>query len=332
MKALVETLARYDIGKVISIKRAGGTANVNFIIQAEGGLFFLRLRNPKYSNVMHVKDDHRLIEHLRQKKQPVPRIIRTRDGQTFVKSEAGAYEVSEFIQGAPFDGASRLQLAEAARALARLHRDGRDWRPSEPKVTIPKRYDSPDDFLPRWKALLSEARRIDDLDYILHQGTLANERVSRAKYDELSDWTIHGDYIPANLLFSNDRVAGIFDFDWAGRHPRLRDIADLVMSFCSNREREVKTGDIASLTRGFVPVPEKIKIALKSYGEILPLSKEDVELLPAFIRRRWIYSRAAATFKVTPERRLEVLTKDFKKPLAWLDANEAHVFSDPDLV
>jgi len=332
MRALVEALARYDIGKVISIKRAGGTANVNFIIHAEGGLYFLRVRNPKYSNVIHVKDDHRLMEFLGQRKVPVPKLIRTREGETFVKSSRGAYEVSVLVHGELFNPASRPQLEEAARSLARLHRNARDWHPTEPKVTLPRRYDDPDDFLPRWRALLSQAGRGDDLDYILHQGKLADNKVSKAKYDELSDWTVHGDYIPANLIFRNDRVVGIFDFDWAGRHPRLRDIADLIMSFCSNREEAVQTGDIASLTRSFVPVPEKIKIALRSYGEILPLSKEDVELLPAFIRRRWIYSRAAATFKVPPERHLEVLTRNFKEPLAWLDENEAQVFSDPELL
>ena len=331
MTSLMNALEHYDVGRVISVKRGGGTANANFIIRAEEGVFFLRLRNPKYSNVTHIRDDHRLIEFLRKRKVPAPRLIPTKTGATFVKSDIGAYELSAYVDGDLFDG-SCLEIAEASRWLARLHRNGRDWKPAELKVTIPKRYDRPDDFIPRWVEILQGAGRHDDLDYIVSQGELAREWVDDEKYDSLSDWTIHGDYIPANVLFTKGKLAGIFDFDWAGRHPRLRDLADLLMGFCSHQETTVQSEDIAAVTRCFTFDAKKIKIGLKSYGEILPLSKEDVELLPAFIRRRWIYSRAAATFKVAPESRLEVLTEGFKEPLIWLDENGEKVFSDPDLV
>jgi len=331
MTHLMEALGHYDLGRIISVRRAGGTANANFVIQAEGGFFFLRLRNLKYSNVTHVSDDHRLIGFLRKRKVPAPVLIRTKRGETFIKSDIGAYELSEYVEGEPFDG-SFLEIAEASRWLARLHRNARDWEPAEPKVTIPRRYDSPDDFLGRWVETLQSAGRRSDLDYIVSQAELAREKVDDEKYDSLSDWTIHGDYIPANVLFAKGTLAGIFDFDWAGRHPRLRDLADLLMGFCSRQKPPVQYEDIAAVTRNFTFDSEKIRIALKSYGEILPLSKEDVELLPAFIRRRWIYSRAAATFKVSPERRLEVLAAGFKEPLMWLDDNENEVFSDPDLI
>lgn len=322
---LTKTLAHYNIGRIISIKRAGGTANANFIVKAEEGIFFLRLRNPKYSNVHQVIDDHNLIHFLLKRGMPVPRIVPTETGETFIKSDIGAYELSEYVEGEEFSGKAS-QIAEAARWLAKFHKNARDWEPLQVKETIPKRYDEPEDFLPRWEELLRAAGRCDELDYIYHQAELANEKVNDEIYDELSDWTIHGDYTAGNILFKDKKLVGIFDFDWAGRHPRLRDIADLLMHFCTRRDAPIRSEDIASLTRAFSFDSEKISIALNCYKEILPLSKQDIELLPAFVRRRWIYSRAAATFKVSPEKQLDVLTVNFKGPLLWLDENEETIF------
>ena len=325
MSAIDQALGQYEIGTIISIKRAGGTANVNFIISAEAGVFFLRLRNPKYSNTHHLTDDHDLIQFLRGKKFPAPTLLRTKKGKTFVKSDIGAYELSEFVEAGPFDGGGG-QLAEAARSLGRLHECARAWKPAHPKATLPARYDRPGDFLPRWVELLKDARRTDDLEYITHQGKLAEDMVDDDTYDGLSDWTIHGDYTPANMLFRGGRLAGLFDFDWAGRHPRLRDIADMLIHFCADRETPIQSGDIESLTQSFVFDTTKIQLALDGYREAMPLAADEIKLLPAFIRRRWIYSRAAATFKVPPEKRLDVLTRNFKEPLLWLDRNEAAVF------
>jgi len=325
MSAINETLRQYGIGKIISIKRAGGTANVNFIISAQGGVFFLRLRNPKYSNTQHVSDDHALIQFLREKKFPAPALLRTKKGETFVKSNSGAYELSEFVKALPFDGGDG-RLAEAAKSLGRLEECARVGKPAYPKVTLPARYDRPGDFLPRWVEILKCARRTDDLEYITHQGKLAEDMVDDEAYDALSDWTIHGDYTPANMLFREGRLAGLFDFDWAGRHPRLRDIADMLIHFCADRETPIQSGDIESLTQSFIFDSRKIRLALDSYREVMPLAADEIKLLPAFIRRRWIYSRAAATFKVPPEKRLDVLTRNFRQPLQWLEGNEAAVF------
>jgi Ser/Thr protein kinase RdoA (MazF antagonist) len=242
---------------------------------------------------------------------------RLRLGQTRV------LELYPWRAGLRFDRQSATHLAAAGRSLGAFHVATRGFHGPAGKAW--PRYDAPAAILAglRCAETLRGAQAYgDQLAYLREQATSLAAALPDERYDALPRTVIHGDYHPANLIFQDNDVGGIFDLDWATYQPRLRDLADGILFFAAGRATDIDGGDIASLTqtpkldmgrsRGFL-------VAYEAMG--WPLTEDEIAALPEFIKARWLFCRVDALRKVPADRRLALLLNGIAEPLDWLAAH-----------
>ena len=330
-------LREYELGAVHNITEAGGTAGRTWKIAASSGEYFLRLRGVRTSTEARLRFDHGLRDHLIKRGAPTAVAIQTKTGDKWVYISERVYELYPFVIGRPFCPDSEREIANAAKSLAEFHKAAADYTPSPIQKETIAQYTTlgfsrevshrMDD--PRLQAAnMLEVRELatSDSDRELVDRCIA--RVKRSMrvyagpgYDRLTGWVIHGDYTPANLLFSQDgEVAGIFDFDWAFPGARCRDVADGLYFFAA-RPREIDSSNIWSLTDAANFDLDRCVTFMEAYQGIAPLASHEIDAIPSAFAGRWLSIRLEGMAKVDKGDRFLFFSRQAEKPLLWLDAN-----------
>lgn len=312
--SLIKThiLKKYDIGQLTHLKKLDlGQVNTSYALETvkngEHHTYLLRkykrgIRKPE------IEFEHSIIRHLTNKNfLLVPRLIRTRDGGSYVEAgEAGQndsqkkrrfYAVFEYFPGRDkYDwdnpACSDTELISAAAAQAQYHQAVSDLVPAG------KRYDPKIiDFLPIAAAKLKKlaAKKIETefgttarkhLTAIIKYVETTYRRIESFESDEIIYLAIHGDYHPGNLKLKNGRVIGMFDFDWSKIDARCFDVALAIIYFCSTWDGD-ENGDLRL---------DKAAKFLCSYQTTLdndhllgPLTKSELTLLPHMLKAANIY-------------------------------------------
>lgn len=316
-------LSNYNTGRIVSISQiGGGTANANFLVSSDAGDFFLRRRNPNYSNEKTLIFDHMLMNHLAVCGICAPFPVKTKDCREWVRIKNGVYELFKYVEGKDYSQENRDQLIQSAITLAKFHtstsyfnaRGLKDW----------SRYDDPK-LIKRGLDIVSKCNGIKEeklFDYLYLVTKKLEEKIPDHIYWDLPACIIHGDYHPANLKFSNGKVIGVFDLDWATRQPRIRDIVDGILYFAARRKKPINGNNIFSLTQECFIDIKRSKLFINTYRKYTKFTDLELELLPYFMRARWLYSRVSGTRKVRSEAMANYFTNGITTPLFWLDKNE----------
>ncbi len=321
-------LRHWQVGELLFLREAAGTASPAVIVVTRRGQYFLKQRSPRYSEGARLSWDHALLRHLARAGLPVVPALKTWDGSRWVREAGRVYEIYPWVEGEDFSSAVLAQVWVAGDLLARLHQAGEGFSPRAHKH-LPRLFAPADRLLEIAEArdLLAEgatpgdysgaeAGRILDRLEAEVQGLL--ERLPDERYWALPQAVIHGDYHPANLKFRGTQVVGLFDWDWACRQARLKDVADGVLFFACPRERPL-TGDLRSLTQPPLHDAERLHLFLEAYQERLPLTEEERVCLPDLLRERWLYVRLDAMHrKVEREQKLAFLLDNIETPLEWM--------------
>ena len=332
-ETLCDILKLYHI-RPFQIEKAGGTAGLTWRVESETGTFFVRVRGVRTASISRVQFDQGLRQHLHDRGFCAYPPIENSHGDRFVIHQGKTYEIYPWIKGQPYDH----QLVEEARTpaaltLARLH-------------DLAATYDADcESLVPQFNHLpvpIASRPRLDDpaavlevLEWILHEHADASNRdaIQRARdrvawlhdayathHARLPRGVIHGDYNCFNLLFEADgSVAGVFDFDWAWRDVRLRDLADLIFFFGTDREDVFDNRSIWSLTACPRFTFDAMTRIVQTYQKACPLTRDEQQALPLAMLARWAACRAEGMPKVEPERRAEFLLQDFVEPFRWYD-------------
>ena len=338
-----KVLSEYALGDLFSVSNAGGTAGRTWKVAAADGEYLLRLRGVRTSSEERLQFDHGLREHLVARRVPTVSAVRTKDGKRWVRRNGRVYELYPFITGRQFHQESEMEIANAARALAAFHEAAAYYRsPLQNKEAVAQyitlgfsgevsdRIDDP--YLQKMnmlhvRKLASAANELKKVDWCIEKVEQSLRIYAGALYKSLSGWTIHGDYTPANLLFSEKgEVIGVFDLDWAFPGSRCRDVADGLYFFAS-KPRRVDSSDIWSLTEAVDFDFGRCTIFLKAYQSVSPLSQLEIESVPPAFAGRWFSIRLEGMAKVHRDERFKFFSRDVEKPLLWLDANWADLAS-----
>lgn len=328
-------LSAYDLGAIDRISPAGGTAGRTWKVTAASGEYFLRRRGVRTSSEARLAFDHGLRAHLVARGIPTVAALAARSGERWLRRQEGVYELYPFVAGRPFDPHRTEELANAGRALARFHRAAAEYLP--PAV--------PPEQLGQYTTLgFSQAMsdRLDDpqlqqenllavrrlamtpqeqalVDRCIARAAHLQRAYAGASYAPLAGWVIHGDYTPANLLFSEEgQVVGIFDLDWALPGARCRDVADGLYFFAA-RPRRIDPADIWSLTEAAEFDPDRCRVFLQAYQETAPLAAPELDSIPLAFAGRWLSIRLEGMAKVGADHRFRFFARDLEMPLQWLD-------------
>jgi Ser/Thr protein kinase RdoA (MazF antagonist) len=259
---LARVLSFYDLGPIESAKEypRGSRKSPKLILRTENGAFLLKRRADFRGDPFKVAFAHALIEHLRDRKFPVPALIGTRGGENSILTVEGrTYELFQFVEAEKYDE-SLEATTDAGRALAGFHdavADFRgDWTPPESSF-----HDSPHvrnclNAIPSTTAghdsvIGHEAELLCATQNLYERYDAAAEEVGRCGWSRWPNSIIHGDWHPGNMLFRNGHVVAVLDLDSARYQPRVVDLANGMLQFSIMRGRKEPVGwpDFFDLTR-----------------------------------------------------------------------------------
>jgi homoserine kinase type II len=287
----------YDLGRVQEVCEIfGGYVNRSYrLVVQRAGLrsdYFLRGYKPGISEDQ-IKFEHALINHCAARGFTfAARVIASRQGATYIKPDKneGFMAVFEFLKGEDKyawhnPALNDEEFVSAARMLADFHTAMIGFDPGTlHRIEPPIR-----ELLPTLQSGFKRCAQTGS-DNKFHRFflrhlksilvSIENSRVTAADALHMPLCAIHCDFHPGNLKYENNRVVGIFDFDWSKIDLRLFDVCMAVDYFCSSWD-ERNDGDL---------LLEKTARFLKAYqtqlhqaGGMKPLAAVEIKNLPGML-------------------------------------------------
>ncbi len=253
LKQIIES--HYNLGEVHSSEKLDkGLVNTSYLVQTMAGKTVSKYVLRKYkagTPPAKIDFEHALLQHLSDKNFSIACSLQpTKEGQTYwieppATAQAGnaIYAVFAWLPGEnPYrwdnPNCTFKELSNAAKTLAQYHAHVSDWRPLG-KVSPPPTIEILPVIQENISAYAANIPQTDFEHYLQkNQGVLLNaleqlrHALNRQDYKELPALAIHGDYHPENLLFLNQEVVGMLDFDWAKMDVRGFDVAFALVYFC----------------------------------------------------------------------------------------------------
>ncbi len=239
---LAIVLSHFDIGVISAIKEfpRGSRKAPKLLIRSDRGEFLLKRRAKGKDDPFKVAFCHALQLFLAEKQFPLPHLIGTRkENNSMLQTLGGIYELFEYIRGNSYDN-SLEATHDSGRILALYHKLLRDhtseYEPPTGSYHNSRHIGSSLDQIPatfsRAPRVPTEASQIAEILEVLRAAYVAAAaRVNRAG---LQDWplqVVHCDWHPGNMLFRNQRVVAVIDYDSARLQQRIIDLANGVLQF-----------------------------------------------------------------------------------------------------
>lgn len=291
----------YDLGQLVHIEQNQcGYINDTFEIKSlkdeEKGRYFLR-RYKKGTHEGKIKFEHALMEKLiEQGFNLSPHVVLTRFQTTFVKilqtienrSENRYISIFSQLPGEdkyrwdqPF--CTDAELIDAAKVLAFYHFAICDWEGVD-GWSDARNIDQVPLMLKRWQSYALQAGESSFDQYFLDQFEYIYRELGKIQckhvYNEMTHLAIHGDYHPGNLKFDDEKVIGVFDFDWSKMDLRCFDVALALLYFCSSWDGFDEDSILLDRTESFLEAYQKVSTDLNLVG---PLDTMELEHLPEMI-------------------------------------------------
>ncbi len=239
-----EILAYYDIGTpVTTAPLEGGQANSSFRIKTDQGVFTISVCDGKTSREIHGLT--RLMAWLEICDFPTPRLVRTKSGPGFIQYQDKPVYIKTFIPGHVIHDLSAFHCFQVGQAMAALH--SLDL-PSDLRTLLP---DQAASGFRAFDRFLSGSISHPFTEWLekkcVHLEANLDTGMARS--------IIHGDIFWDNLVFSNEQLAAVLDFEEACFEYRLLDLAIAVLGCCAEKKRFVNAriqGLIAGYQTGFL--------------------------------------------------------------------------------
>jgi len=219
--------ASHDLGAIARWKEIeAGTINSNFFVETARGKFFIRVNEGK--TLSQVEEEMALVTQLARAGVPTPLPVVTRQGRAFSEVDGHLICVFPWIDGEHIEASQvrELHVKAIGSGLAQIHlcgdalefcREG-----SYTHEEIDGRFSS---FRDREDPALRAAIRAVGKE----TGHLAAQADLRSRVPK---GVIHGDLFRDNVLFRDDELVGVIDFEQASRGAMVYDLAVCINAWC----------------------------------------------------------------------------------------------------
>ena len=236
----------YDFAKVElpeQLPQAHQRRHRKMTVQTDKGKFLVKTYSTDLRELDNLRFQHRLSDYLAENGLPAPRIQRAINGKGIVEQANWAMELQAFIDG----GSMKITvetLTATAKALGKFHKICRDY-PVPPRDARMWRFsDVPRDIFQRLYEMAyqqcPEQRIVDRCNTIARFLHDAQAALSMEQRDKFENGLIHGDWHGGNLMFKEEALVGIVDFEFSGAGCFLEDIAYGVSNLCIRRSVDEK--------------------------------------------------------------------------------------------
>ena len=280
---LALALSHFDIGVIRTIRDfpRGSRRSPKIVIDAERGRYLFKRRARAKADLQKVAFAHHVQLHLAAESFPLPHLVGTRpDNNSMLVMDKHIYELFEYIQGVPYDGSLDATF-DAGRILGLYHKllvaFRCDYAP--PKGSYHGSTGIRDAIGRTIRSVAldeeSDAKALDaTLAFLTETYQTCADAVNTIG---LSDWPnqiVHGDWHPGNMLFIEDHVVAVIDYDSARMQQRVIDLANgaLQFSITGGSEDPSKWPDYLDQTR--------LKRFLRAYDAINVVSKAELQAVP----------------------------------------------------
>jgi homoserine kinase type II len=214
-------------------------------IVSQGGKFVLKRRDPERAGLERIRFAHALQTHLMAARFPLPALIHPADrDETLLILNDFVYELFEFVGGHDYK-ATAGETTDAGAILARFHRAVESFAASNGGLG-PDYHDAlavqtglnaiPGQISMHESAMGKQAEVLGVSKALFDSYDAAARRAEAAGLEALDGHIIHSDWHPGNMLFRNDRVAAVVDYDSVRRSRRVLDVANGLLQFSIARE------------------------------------------------------------------------------------------------
>lgn len=266
----------------------GGSSSLNLLVYNGINKYVIRIYRP-YVTEARLEDIQRIRLKLNDCRIPCSEVIATLDGHTWTMFDDRLMEVEYYVDhDAKMDSWERLVIGLSA--LGRIHTILRDIKVStDTKRPMFANHIEPYDVISRtmngiqriraWEDKSpSEIQLADSAEELAH----LLSRIERGIVEALPRQLVHGDFWDNNILFQNDQIVLITDFDFMGERARIDDVALTLYFTCLKYYKEHSSDDYI----------DKLGELVDAYNSGLdyPLTRMEQAALPLAIARQPLWS------------------------------------------
>jgi Ser/Thr protein kinase RdoA (MazF antagonist) len=280
---LAIVLSHFDIGIIDSIVEfpRGSRKAPKLLVVSDHGKFLLKRRARGKDDPYKVAFCHALQLFLAGKQFPLPHLIGTRrENNSMLQWRNAVYEMFEFIPGQGYPQTLESTF-DSGRILSLYHKLLEDfqseWQPTSGSYHRASSVEQglrslmtnrPTGFAPGAPDISSL------LGYLLERYRFAAEKATSLGIDNWPKQIVHADWHPGNMLYRDNRVVAVIDYDSARLLPRIIDTANgaLQFSIIGGDDDVSKWPDYLDESR--------FKRFIRGYDEVMLLSQGEVQIIP----------------------------------------------------
>jgi Ser/Thr protein kinase RdoA (MazF antagonist) len=279
---LAIVLSYYDLGVIESLTDfpRGSRKAPKMLLVSDHGKFLLKRRARGRDDPFKVAFCHALQLHLAGQQFPLPHLIGTRrDNNSMLQWRGGVYELFEYIPGQPYNQSLEATY-EAGKILGLFHKlleqFRSEWQPPTGSYHMAPSVENGLKAIP--SIIPPDVASTAGVDGLL-SSLMDHYRGAADAADKLGleVWPrqiVHADWHPGNMLFRDNHVVAVIDYDSARSLQRVIDIANGCLQFSIlGGEDDVKNW------------PEyldesRFKRFLRGYDEVMLLSQAEIRAIP----------------------------------------------------
>jgi homoserine kinase type II len=276
---LAIVLSHFDIGVIESITEypRGSRKAPKVLISSEQGKFLLKRRARGKDDAYKVAFSHAVQLYLASKQFPLPHLIGTRkDNNSMLQWRGTVYELFEYIPGqsypqtleATFDSGRVLSLYHKL-----LHDFESEWQPSGQSYHLAPSVEQGLRAIP--SSLTAQDTVLGPvLQFLLDSYRHAAQMATAIGLDGWPKQIVHADWHPGNMLFRDNRVVAVIDYDAARLQPRIIDAANGALQFSI-----IGGDDDVNKWPEYID-ESRYKRFLRGYDEVMLLSEAEMRSIP----------------------------------------------------
>src|SRR3954465_7463121 len=235
---LAIVLSHFDIGVIDSIVEypRGSRKAPKLLIVAEHGKYLLKRRARGKDDPYKVAFSHALQLYLANKQFPLPHLVGTRkDNNSMLQWRNSVYELFEYIPGQAYPQTLESTF-DSGRVLSLFHKLLQDfkseWQPTGGSYHAAPAVEQGLRAIPQVLRAQGDTTDLGPLvQYLLDSYRHAAQMCESVGLGTWPKQIVHADWHPGNMLFRDNHVVAVIDYDSARLLPRIIDTANGALQF-----------------------------------------------------------------------------------------------------